>query len=207
MISVCSSEELPINDQAREQFERLLPALQQQISFRYRHLTGELQEELSAEALALTFQAYVRLVQQGKVKKAAATPLAKYACQQVAEGRRCGTSLNIKDMTSHYCQLRNSIRGHSIHRHDPQTDRWQELVVEDRHAGPADVAATRIDFRDWLTTLTQRQREVAGCLAAGESTSVVARQLGLSSGRISQLRRELQTAWQSFQGLPLPEAA
>jgi hypothetical protein len=47
-------------------------------------------------------------------------------------------------------------------------------VVEDRNAGPAEVAATRIDFSDWLATLPERNRRIAETLATGECTSSVA---------------------------------
>ena len=63
--------------------------------------------------------------------------------------------------------------------------------MEDRHSTPAEVAATRIDFRAWLESLPERTRHVAETLATGEATSHVARMFGCSASRISQLRREL----------------
>ena len=60
------------------------------------------------------------------------------------------------------------------------------------------MAACRIDFAAWLNTLSDRQRKIAGALATGETTKVVARKFGLTAGRISQLRRELKEAWEAF---------
>jgi hypothetical protein len=79
-------------------------------------------------------------------------------------------------------------------------DPWQEMLVEDRRSRPADVAALRIDFGDWLRGLSRRVRKIAGLLASGETTGGVARLVGLTCGRISQLRRELERSWRVFQG-------
>ncbi len=73
-------------------------------------------------------------------------------------------------------------------------------MVEDRHAGPAAVASTRIDFAAWLRILRPRERRIANVLASGETTGDVARRFDVSHGRISQIRRELKRSWGSFQG-------
>jgi hypothetical protein len=79
-------------------------------------------------------------------------------------------------------------------------DGWQELLVEDRRATPAEIAVTRIDFRAWLESLSGHDRRVAEVLASGESTQLTAKRFGVSTGRISQLRRKLHMAWRAFQG-------
>ena len=65
------------------------------------------------------------------------------------------------------------------------------MLIEDRHATPADLAASRIDFPAWLATLSRRDRRIALRLADGDAAGSVAQQFGISQGRISQLRREL----------------
>jgi uncharacterized protein YerC len=47
----------------------------------------------------------------------------------------------------------------------------------------------------WFRSLARKKRRIAKLLATGETTSKVASVVGLSPGRISQLRRELQTSW------------
>ena len=81
---------------------------------------------------------------------------------------------------------------------------WRELVVEDRHATPAEVASFKLDFADWLKRLKRSKRKVALRLAAGDTTSEVASHFRLSRGRISQLRNELQQDWgrqETYQGV------
>jgi hypothetical protein len=83
---------------------------------------------------------------------------------------------------------------------DWQDGEWQQVLVEDRHAGPAETAAARIDVARWFRMLPPRKRRVAKALAEGESTSGAAKRFKLTAGRVSQLRRELEAAWQQFQG-------
>ena len=77
---------------------------------------------------------------------------------------------------------------------------WKEILLEDRKAGPADTAAARIDIAAWLESLPKKKRRIAALLATGETTKRTAKKFHVSPGRISQTRRELQQAWQEFQG-------
>ena len=84
--------------------------------------------------------------------------------------------------------------------YDQNKGEWNEILVEDRHAGPAKTAASRIDFAEWLLTLPRRKRRIAEELAKGETTRTTAKRFRVSAGRISQMRRELKDAWEDFQG-------
>ncbi|HUG17351.1 MAG TPA: hypothetical protein VMM56_00140, partial [Planctomycetaceae bacterium] len=66
------------------------------------------------------------------------------AAKQLAA--QVGTPLNVRDITSPYCQKRKGVRQQPFHYRCEEKNRWEELV-EDRHASPADVAIVRIDFR------------------------------------------------------------
>ena len=83
---------------------------------------------------------------------------------------------------------------------DQQQEAWLEVLVEDRRAGPAEVAATRIDFSAWLRCLPRRLRKIASFLAGGENTTAAAKRFRLSPGRVSQIRQELLQNWRRFQG-------
>lgn len=129
-----------------------------------------------------------------------ATPLAQYAIRQVRDGRRVGSSLNIKDVSSQYAQHRKGIVMESLDRFDTEANEWQEVLVEDRTSGPDQIAATRIDFAAWLKSLPRMKRQIAKTLATGETTKKAARKHRVSPGRISQVRKELLEAWESFIG-------
>jgi hypothetical protein len=77
---------------------------------------------------------------------------------------------------------------------------WTQMLVEDRRAGPAEIAACRIDFADWLSRLTARLRRIALALASGQTTAAVAKMVGVSPARISQIRGLLKKSWETFQG-------
>lgn len=185
----------------------MLPAIQQHAVHRFRHRPPEECEDLVAEVVALAFLMFARLVERRQAKLGYATPLADYACRQVAAGRRLGSPLNVNDITSTYCQRRKGVSVERLDRYDVQDGEWREIVVEDRQSTPADIAAIRIDFSDWLQTLPRRQRRIAETLAVGETTSRTARMFHISAGRVSQIRRLLYEAWQTFQGEPITNPA
>ena len=181
-------------------FEELLPAIQQQAAVAFRSLPASEREELATETVANAFCAYRRLVERGLHDIIFSTPLAQYAIRQIRAGRRVGTKLNVHDVTSEYAQRAKGIGIERFSVHDVARGCWQEIVVEDKKATPADIAAMRIDFADWLRLLRPKQRRIAKVLATGETTSDAARKFRLSSGRISQIRRELRDDWLEFQG-------
>ena len=108
--------------------------------------------------------------------------------------------MNAHDVTSRYCQQTKEITVDRLDQFDPEQDSWQEVLVEDRQATPADIAVTRIDFAVWLCGLSKYRRQIAKVLARGETTKVTAKRFGVTAGRISQMRREFQEAWREFQG-------
>lgn len=182
-------------------FEQLLPQIEKQASLAFRGEPYERREDLIAEVIANAFIAYVRLVQRGKEDLAYATPLAQYAIKQVRSGRRVGSKLNVRDVSSEYAQKSKGFKVESLDQYNQRREQWKEVLVEDKSATPADVATCRIDFAAWLTTLSKTQRKAADLLATGESTTEVAKKVDLTPGRISQIRRELKRAWERFHGL------
>jgi hypothetical protein len=104
-------------------------------------------------------------------------------------------------VTSTYCQRRRDVVVVTLFQR-AEDGRWQEILVEDRHSTPADVAACRIDFRTWLRRLDRRRRAAAKLLASGTTTSEAAKELRLSAAKVSQLRGELRASWEEFQQEP-----
>jgi len=86
-----------------------------------------------------------------------------------------------------------------LDRFDYQEGLWLDAIVEDRHAGPAETAAARIDIGDWFNQLRPRDREIALYLAGVYSTGEAATQFGLSPYTISEKRRKYCDSWHVFQ--------
>jgi hypothetical protein len=167
---------------------------------RLRHLRGEAKEEVLQEIVADTLVAYVRMFELGKEALAYPTPLVNYALAKFRAGRRVGGRLNIRDVMSVRCQRRKGVIVERLDRFNDRSGEWHEMLVEDRHASPAELAIIRIDFFNWLKTLTPRNRRIAEKLATGETTSRVARMFAVSAGRIAQLRKEMRASWDLFTG-------
>jgi len=118
----------------------------------------------------------------------------------ILAGQQGIVMIGVRDVSSQYCQQKKGVTLQRLDHYDRDREAWEEVVVEDRNAGPAEIAATRIDFREWLRILSTMQKRAATKLAAGEKTGKVAKMLGVSSARISQLRRELLESWKRFLG-------
>ena len=189
-------------------FEAMIPTIETHARVAFRHLGREACQEMTQEVICNCCQAYARLVERGKTDVAFPTALAKFGVRQAKEGRKVGSKLNVKDISSDYCQQKKHLLLERLDRYDSEEQAWSEILVEDRHAGPAETAIVRLDFSTWLKLLPRRLRKIATFLANGETTSAAARRFGISQGRISQIRRELLSAWRCFQGEePVPAAA
>jgi len=203
MIAESHASEIP---PWQKRFLRLLPSIQCHAEIRFRNIGPELREEMVQETIARALVDYRRLMDRHMEHAASASPLARFAVAQVRHGRRVGSRLNVHDVSSEYCRTRKGVSLKSLDRCDLESGAWQEVLVEDRHTTPADIASIRIDVGLWLETLPNRSRHMAERLASGETTLAVARLFGISCGRVSQMRRELQHDWYSFQGELVPHS-
>lgn len=181
-------------------FEAMLPAIETRAKFAFRHLDAEAREEAIQETVCNCCQAYARLVELGKTDVAFPSALARFGISQTRDGRKVGGTLNCRDILSDYCQQQKSLLVERLDRFDSEEQAWAEILVEDRHVGPAETAIVRIDFAAWLLFLPRRLRKIATFLANGETTTTASKRFRISQARISQIRRELFLAWHHFQG-------
>jgi hypothetical protein len=203
--SKCSASQATSIEPDRDaKFLAMLPRIRRQAGYYLRRLPTDERVEAIQEIVASAFVSYVRLIERGKAELAFAGPLGRYAACQYLRGRRVGSRMNGDDVTSHYCRQKKGLSLEQLDHFDDPTNEWEQLIVEDKHSTPAEVASMRIDFRAWLESLPERTRHVAETLATGEGTSHVARMFGCSASRISQLRRELYRGWLAFTGDVVP---
>ena len=182
------------------EFLGMLPAIRRQAQISFRHQPPESREELVAAVIANCLVAFVRLVKQGKRDSAYPSALARYGVAQVRAGRRVGARLRNCDALSEHAQRGKGFVVHRLDHFDFEESQWEEIVVEDHRAGPAEIAACRIDFASWLRLLRPRLRKIALTLAQGETTSETAKKFGVTPARVSQLRLWLKENWDAFQG-------
>ena len=174
-------------------FLMILPRIQSQAWLAFQGLSFDLKQELQSEVVAHCWKSFARLFELGRHEDVPPMTLARFAIRAVRSGRRIGASLNINDVTSHYCQNRMGIKS------SLNGDNWPESLIADERARPDQLVMARIDFSEWLQTLKPLHRKVAEHLSLGESTHSTARSFNLSPGRISQIRRLLEQSWHSFQ--------
>jgi len=180
-------------------FLDLVPAIRTYAAYAFRKLPQDFREEAVAEVIARTCVAFARLAERDLLAKAYPTVLARFAVAQYADGRRTGTTTNTRDLTSPATAKKHGIRVDSLHRFQTEKREWKELVVEDSTAGPAEVAAFRIDFETWLEGLPSSKRKLVNQLVDGSTPSEVAAKQNLSRGRVSQIRNELAQSWDAMQ--------
>jgi AraC-like DNA-binding protein len=184
-----------VGQQHQDQFIAMLPLIRTHAGRAFRRLNAEHRDDLIQEVVASAFCAYASLVRRGKGDTAFATPLANFAIRQTIAGRRVGSRSRLCDAISPFAQ---SARGIQIERLDVEQGALRAALVEDRRAGPAEIAAARIDVAAWLSAMSIGHRRIAQALAIGETTSEVAKQCGLSSARVSQIRSLLKASWDAF---------
>ena len=180
-------------------FLAMLPAIRRYLKAAFRGLDPEARDEAVQEGVCNALAAYVRLYERSKVDRAYATPLATYAARQIRAGRRVGGRLNIRDVSSPHCRRLKHVVLERLDKWDREEEAWMEIVVEDRHSSPADVARVRLDFAAWLKTLPRRDLAVALDLAVGHRTTDVARRYvtvatsaGLVGGSEAILKRQIE---------------
>ncbi len=189
-------------------FLTMLPAIICHARIAFRNVRGQDRDDKVQETDANALVAFRRLVQLNKTDLAYPSVPARFAVAQIADGSTVGTPMNVKDVSSPYRQRVKKVVLERLDRYDENEQSWDEVLVEDRSAGPADIARTRIDFSDWLASLKRRDRKIAQVLANGESTRAAAKKFRVSDGRFSQLRNKLAQHYRRFVGdEPGPAAA
>ena len=181
-------------------FLRLLPLIRRLAAVTFANLGRERREDAVAEVVAAAFVMYKRLVDLGKPELAYPKPLTWFGIRRYRSGRRVGNGSGRSDIHSTQAQMKYGFEVGYLGTPYEQNTEWREALVENRRTPVADQVQFRVDFGDWLKSLTRRDRRIAERLARGERACAVAERFGLSQGRISQLRREFDEGWTRFLG-------
>jgi hypothetical protein len=204
---------------AHQQFEIALPAIRHSARYALRHALRRRRhdrDDLLAEAIACAWKAWRGLVERGKDPVViGVTAIAGWAARHALNGRRIGNRHGGRHkMDVLHRRARRLGGGYRVisfdsvpaGRGDDGPAAWRDWVAVDRHMGPADAAAFRLDFSSWLAILPDRRRRTAELLAQGHGTLDVARRVGITPAAISQARSWLARSWVDFQG-GLPAAS
>jgi hypothetical protein len=152
------------------------------------------------------------LEKKGKDLALFVSALGAYAVRAVRCGRRLCGQEKAKDVMSPLAQQKYGFRVERLpistatpHENlygemdgQRQLDEYEERLRDNTMTPPPDQAAFRIDFANWLRSLTSRERQLIKAMARNERTMDLSKEFALSSGRISQLRRQFMESWQKF---------
>ena len=197
MIAITDSLRPRTKEQETELFVQFIPAIKRHARIAFRHLRSQERTEAVSEVVANAFNAFRRLAERGKLEVAYASPLARFAVTQVRAGRRVGNKPNVHDVFSFLVQRQQGYSFENLYAIGP--DGWCEALVDNTSTPVADAAAFRLDFLAWLQNLHRRERELVTFLSLGNTPTEAAQQFRISRARVSQLRKELEASWQTFQ--------
>jgi hypothetical protein len=77
-------------------------------------------------------------------------------------------------------------------------DAAEERLQDNTLTQVPEQVAFRLDWPAWLTIRTERDRRIIDAMSLNHRTLDLARTFGISSSRISQLRREYHDDWSMF---------
>ena len=180
-------------------FLAILPQLQRHGRIYFRGVRSDRRADLVAETVALAWRWFVRLAERGTDPTRFAVMLACYAARAVKSGRRVTGQESDRDALSPLAQMRRCFVVRTLPEFSTLSGNPLAEALQDNTQSPvADQAAFRLDFPAWLATLGSRNKSIAQDMALGHRTRELADTYGLSPGRVSQLRREFQDAWERF---------
>jgi hypothetical protein len=150
---------------AHQQFVDALPAMNETIRYNFRGWPRRRRAEAIDAARAACWLAWHGLLARGKDPLVVGvTAIAFNASRYVKNERQfgCGTSgPGGRDIFHHKAQADCGFKIISLDREvgpdrGAASDAWREWLAEDNSVSPADEAAFRVDFEDWLASLPGR---------------------------------------------------
>jgi hypothetical protein len=173
----------------RDAFGRLVPELTRMAAAAFLSLDPEARDEAIQNSLALAWHAFLALIERGRGEEAGIIKSCLwYSIMQTRAGRTLPSGCETKPKDAYTNAKRGRVRFEKIDlRH----------LISDETPVP-DAVSFRVDVPEFLATLTERQRQIAGALMAGETTSAVAKQFGVTAGAISQFRASFKDRFETF---------
>lgn len=173
---------------AQEQFLSHLPRIQDYARCRFRFLRPEAKAEAIAEVTAISWASYRQLTLDGREPEQFVPEIVKFACKHVAAKRKLTGQPKVNDILSE----RAHLKGIKV---DRLGDNETPISYHDQ-TPPPDQAAFREMYTMLLESLPPKKKEVVEALAMGERPSEIADRLKISRSRVTQMRGEVQKAWE-----------
>jgi hypothetical protein len=122
-------------------FMAMVPEIESHARLAFRQLAAEARAGAVREVVCGACAAFARLVELDKTELACPGALARFGIAQSRDGGKVGGRLNVCDVASPSCQREKDTTVEHLDKFDEQGESWLEVLLEDRRAGPAEVAA------------------------------------------------------------------
>jgi len=184
----------------QQPFAKMLPAIRSTARNALLFRDNESRKDSTQDAVPHAIGIYRRLHHRSESTKATAGSLGRYAVLQHLDGRRFGTARCRHDVMHTVVHRRaDPSRGPMPRRCEHVGMRINHVIDHDR-LSILDQVAFRVGFRDWRPRLPERHQCIVGALGRGGTANDVANEFGISSARVSQLRRQYADSWVKFRG-------
>jgi len=191
----------PSDQQIRTEFQQLLPELSSRLRSRFFNHRPDLEDEYTAEAVALSWGMFQSARRRGK--DVTAGNLAWFAIRGVLSGRRLAGATSL-DALSDRPLARERIGKHirlEDFAGDPEQAfyrtygdrRWRWPVVE--------VVGAKLDWSDFLAGCDQRDQRIVEMKLQGCQQTEIAAELGISPPAVCLRLRAMRRRWDTTQAV------
>ena len=184
--------------------EEIMPIIEGTTYRTVRPLPTEDHEEVLQDTLASAAEMIDSVERAGKLHEVRPNSIAFYAIQRSKSARRsCGH--NATDVLS---MSYRAIPGNSSLSLDAEIKAGKDSdstclldMLPSRVEDPASICARRIDWEDFMETLDRRSTSLLLGMAKGIKKGEIAKSLGVSGARVSQMKNEIGSKARSFFGV------
>jgi hypothetical protein len=186
----------PTDAEIRHEFETMLPELSSRFRYRFLSNGSDLQDERTAEAIALSWHTYQSARRRGR--EPSAGNLAWYSARCVLSGRRLTGSTSL-DALAETRVARERIGAHvSLSEIGENAQNFYRVFGDRRCRWPVvDIVGTRLDWQAFLNRCDRRDQRIVEMKLNGHAQTEIAAELGVSPAFVSQRLRAVRQRWDS----------
>ena len=184
----------PTDAEIRHEFETMLPELSSRFRYRFLSNGSDLQDERTAEAIALSWHTYQSARRRGR--EPSAGNLAWYSARCVLSGRRLTGSTSL-DALAETRVARERIGAHvSLSEIGENAKNFYRVFGDRRCRWPVvDIVGTRLDWQSFLNRCDRGDQRIVELKLDGHSQTEIAAELGVSPAFVSQRLRAVRQRW------------
>jgi hypothetical protein len=176
----------------QERFTELLPWIvdRAEAGFRYlRNNPGKFDDAVE-DVIGLVWREFTRVSKEGISAEPIMGAIVHRAIQHVRRGESVAGKESLLSVTSPMASTTGRVKRYEIED--------ESGLFTDKKAKPDDLGGFSVDYSSWRDVLSQREKVVLDDAIAGEEGKATAARLGITPGRVSQIRSGLRESWGSF---------